>query len=521
MSEQFMPVPVNEGQQQLLLPAHIANEQAAKFMAPHEFSVDAQEMKAQELVIGTNGLGSIRAEAHGDNPEDVKADDLDRSIRDMLDPKNIIDLKAGLDHKTGRVNDESSYSVDTRLDKDGSKSQTAAEKRAELKDKLISQYTQTGVKDGEKRDVPQKVIDEISRNVDLSYEELEKRIQKADAKKAVNNAGSVKGTEKVTPVGVDATNNNTKNGEGTFAQNMLSKVHEAEEAKRKGDWTGYNSILETMRDVADQHEAETGKKVSNEFINRVDTRLDQASDGRIKRSGRANFMIDGVEGRNIDEVQETPEAAARTRRHRIRDAWDRAKVKLAHPIIGTRTGNRLRALTTNETEEGREVKRGAKAALVVGGLAAAAAGAYLATRGFGNGGGDKVRHATDVHNNTRGSGAGRSIAGGLSERGGKGGNPLEAAVNGRTKEVMDASGKYPWNRAASLYGHREATARLMSASDKLRASGAKVEWHGNPLASNKAWVSIDGVSDTKAVWARLSRAMAEDDAKRFFENISS
>lgn len=177
MSE-FTPVSMNGGAKQLYLPAHVAQEQAQQFLTAQELSVNGQEMKAQIEVLGTDGHGSIRAEGHGDSEELKNAEELDNSIRDMLNPKNIIDLKASLDHKTDRNNDESNYLVDKRLDKDGVKNQTEKERREELKAAMIDRYTQIGVAEGDSRNVPQSVIDEISKNVDLTYAELEKRMQK-------------------------------------------------------------------------------------------------------------------------------------------------------------------------------------------------------------------------------------------------------------------------------------------------------------------------------------------------------
>lgn len=76
MSESLVPVQVNNGQNELYLPAHVANEQQKQFMTDQELSADAQELRAQELVMGTDGHGSIRVEKSFDpgTPPDYEGD---------------------------------------------------------------------------------------------------------------------------------------------------------------------------------------------------------------------------------------------------------------------------------------------------------------------------------------------------------------------------------------------------------------------------------------------------------------
>ena len=64
---EFIPVKVNDGQHELLLPAHVASELHKTHMTQAELSVDGQEMKAQREVFGHDGHGSIHVERNDDS----------------------------------------------------------------------------------------------------------------------------------------------------------------------------------------------------------------------------------------------------------------------------------------------------------------------------------------------------------------------------------------------------------------------------------------------------------------------
>jgi hypothetical protein len=181
MSESFQPVEVGNGQ--LYLPEHVADEVQAQYMASHEFTPNAQELKAQEEVMGHDGHGSIRNESALDRVNQVeierRTNGRERSIKDMLDPRNIIDLKASFDGRVERFKDEKNLSVDATRDKDGFKANTEKAFADKLKQEMINSYTQVGVKKGEKpRQLPKSVISDINKYMNLSYDELESRIAK-------------------------------------------------------------------------------------------------------------------------------------------------------------------------------------------------------------------------------------------------------------------------------------------------------------------------------------------------------
>ncbi len=91
---------------------------------------------------------------------------------------------------------------------------------------------------------------------------------------------------------------------------------------------------------------------------------------------------------------------------------------------------------------------------------------------------------------------------------------FRAGMSAETNRIAGVNGAYPWDRAASLYGPEHASTRLIQTVNHMRANGANVQWHGNPLTSRTAWISVDGRADTGYVWGHMANAMAAQD----FEN---
>lgn len=86
---------------------------------------------------------------------------------------------------------------------------------------------------------------------------------------------------------------------------------------------------------------------------------------------------------------------------------------------------------------------------------------------------------------------------------------LNEVVTGRTNEILQAQGTYPWGRAEQLYGD-QAMLRLTQAVDRLRANGVDARWVGN-------YIEVNGASDTDTVWNHLAKALAEQDLQNFFD----
>lgn len=94
------------------------------------------------------------------------------------------------------------------------------------------------------------------------------------------------------------------------------------------------------------------------------------------------------------------------------------------------------------------------------------------------------------------------------------------ALDDRTQEVLNTEGQYPWSRAEALYGGNDAAPRLMSAVEDLQSQGVDAQWVGNPLTDRNAYISINGQTDTSAVWQQLAPALAQQDLDNFFNSLS-
>ena len=404
-SKEFAPVSVNGGENQLFLPAHIADEKNLEYMSASELSVNSQEMNAQNEVLGVDGHGSIRVEGHGDSEEVVNAEKLDNSIRDMLDPKNIIDLKASLDHKTQRKNDELNYSVDGRLDKDGMKAKTAKEQREEIKSKLIDSYTQVGVAEGETREVPESVVNEISKNVDLSYEELERRMKKNEDAKAETEETPVEVAEveepavektlqekladlpdaEKTPVVVAEKAKTREEIYEEDAVSIQSAVVRAREALESGNNDAYLNEVKKIDEIIRDFQ---GRYTFDEFEYRNAVKDEVAREKTFKElvdeqpEIAEKLLEDGDKVKKDDDTEEMPVVDTRTRRQKIRD-------RVSPTAIVTSAQSRWIARKSEAEKDGsKELSKRKKVGIFLGALAATGAAIFLAKNGLpGIGGG--------------------------------------------------------------------------------------------------------------------------------------
>ena len=187
MNEQFSPSNFEKhelpGGGELLLPANA--QEPGELWTPNNVSVTPteHELRAQREVMGTDGHGSIRNE-HPENPAVDPEAKQEKNFDDMLDPRNVIDLKAKLERQLAKKKEESQFSFDGRKDKDGSQHARDNEARDSLKEALIKSYTQTGAEEDSPRDIPETITGDISRMLDLSFDELEGRVNKLDHKDA-------------------------------------------------------------------------------------------------------------------------------------------------------------------------------------------------------------------------------------------------------------------------------------------------------------------------------------------------
>jgi len=158
--------------QEIYLPATVNNPEST----PWSSDINHQELLGQSEVIGTDGLGSIR------QPEDLqelevqkKAEVSDKRYGEMLSASNILYLKEKYDVEVSKLENETTFSIDSRHDKDSTKSSTLNDSKAALKAKLINDYTRIGLDEDTEQDVDPIVLSDIAKLMDMSYEELEKK----------------------------------------------------------------------------------------------------------------------------------------------------------------------------------------------------------------------------------------------------------------------------------------------------------------------------------------------------------
>jgi len=172
--------------------------------------------EAMHIGMDEQGLGSVRVAE--DDHLTRKQEKEDKAFDEILDPRNVIDLKASIDHKLGRKNDEESHLGNT---KDGSKQAREAKNLEEVKGNLIEDYLHVGDPENE-REIPETVRRDLERLLGKSYDELEDMIKDREARE--NEAGVGAGSN---------TPGETGNGSGDEESDPRRKIGEAIETRMK------------------------------------------------------------------------------------------------------------------------------------------------------------------------------------------------------------------------------------------------------------------------------------------------
>jgi hypothetical protein len=97
----------------------------------------------------------------------------------FLNLDRIIDLKDSFNHTLSQSLTERTFYFDKRLDKDGARAKLASDLRADL----IEKYVQS-IAEGNAKDLPPRIRNKVSDLMNLSYDELEKRIIVRDTLRA-------------------------------------------------------------------------------------------------------------------------------------------------------------------------------------------------------------------------------------------------------------------------------------------------------------------------------------------------
>jgi len=355
----------NNNGQQLILPT----EQDSKD------SPRAYETAFQKEVIGNMGLGSIRyqtvEQASIENNEIAQ----EKIAQQALKPVNILSLKENYDRQIARAEAESSFKFDKRVyrdDDDKSKSQAA------LKEKLIDQYLQTGSEPGKERVINPKLKEQIAKQMDLSYSELESRLNQSQKESKKNNAAKAPtkptGKELEPLTASDVAQQTTTNNEP--AKSPEDKVVD----------DGRYSLEKALEEAANIQRAEKNTPQEIRDIKDQVARFSQMAAIRERsglRSARnpkaihsLGALAAGLKITDQDMVH-SQQVLERYRRHnnnlvekRLRDAGADAKTiniilklqdrTLAREIGEQITGNKLKlaSLTSSDLEDDREVKRG-------------------------------------------------------------------------------------------------------------------------------------------------------------------
>lgn len=163
----------------LIIPGHNPESQELQLVTPPELSSPkAYELHLQKQIQGQMGLGSIRNESVAVD-KDKAEEDNEKFIKQALNPLNILDLKATYDRRVEKSSRESSFTFDKTVSKN-----TEAKQRTELelKNKLIEEYLQTGNSSASERQIDPKLKEQLTKQMDLSYAELEAKLRKSEVK---------------------------------------------------------------------------------------------------------------------------------------------------------------------------------------------------------------------------------------------------------------------------------------------------------------------------------------------------
>ena len=154
-----------------------------KVVNPQESALNG----AMRIGMEEKGLGSVRY-AEEDHLTEITAEQeakaKEKVVAQILDPRNVIDLKAAIDHKIGIVNDEESHLGNT---KDGSKQLREAKAVKDVRTNFIEDYLHIGDPEN-KREISQDTREKLDALLAKSYDELEKLGQERDKKKSSSEA---------------------------------------------------------------------------------------------------------------------------------------------------------------------------------------------------------------------------------------------------------------------------------------------------------------------------------------------
>ena len=124
--------------------------------------------QAQKEVMGMSGLGSIRVE---DQSKDQIEQDQENHLKQALNPENIVSLKQQYQERVAKLTAERSFSCDKRVYKEDPVN------KQQLKQELIDKYLQVGAKPGQDLALNDQLKQQIAKEMDLSYSQLEAKIK--------------------------------------------------------------------------------------------------------------------------------------------------------------------------------------------------------------------------------------------------------------------------------------------------------------------------------------------------------
>ena len=153
------------------------HEHESGLLVPDSNEADQAERDAQRLVMGTDNHGSLKQETftEGSSAEEVSSPEIDKdAVEHMLDPANILDLKAAYEHELERQQAERSV---PGVDFSATDQEVQNKFANDLKSDMIATYAQTGRDSENPRVVADETINQIAEMMDKSYDELEEELE--------------------------------------------------------------------------------------------------------------------------------------------------------------------------------------------------------------------------------------------------------------------------------------------------------------------------------------------------------
>jgi|GEM_PF-5012643 len=196
------------------------------------------------------GLGSIKYVSN-DAMERSQIDQ-EKAFADILDPRNVIELKQAIDNNANKRNAEESHLGNT---KDGSKQAREATNKADIKASLVEDYLHTGDEE-KKREIPELIRKDLDNMLSKSYKELEKRI---DAKEKIQLASAAKdGTEASVGAGNADKDASVFGAEVEFSDDPNTRANQILDELAKIDFDG--TLTPELKEQAVQKMIEVAKK---------------------------------------------------------------------------------------------------------------------------------------------------------------------------------------------------------------------------------------------------------------------